>query len=280
MMPMLVTGVPIVLAFVLPWTAYQKFVDPPGDRLIKWHLAGHPPPDSLTAWQELRAAYTSHSPAQLLALRLGNIRYLAGEAAIEKSFYTYTFTADARLMQDEWFLHAVGVLNLGWLSMAWLAAVFVVRKRRLQPAVPFAGCIILIVSINLVIWCFIEFGPKYTALISSSYADFLLFSIGLIGFILAMPKLWIVTALAMQLFNFFVVWVWSPPYSFAGPSNMVVLQIPLLVCGGGLALLLMFYLGFRSSGIQRMLRFADGDTRSERIQSPVLQSGRGQTRSI
>ena len=31
------------LTFVLlaaPWTAYQKLYDPPGDRLVRWHLGG------------------------------------------------------------------------------------------------------------------------------------------------------------------------------------------------------------------------------------------------
>jgi len=30
----------IVVVFYLPWSAYQKYVDPPGNRLLKIHLAG------------------------------------------------------------------------------------------------------------------------------------------------------------------------------------------------------------------------------------------------
>jgi hypothetical protein len=33
-------GLAVLLVLVVPWTAYQKYGDPPGDRLIKWSLAG------------------------------------------------------------------------------------------------------------------------------------------------------------------------------------------------------------------------------------------------
>jgi hypothetical protein len=41
-------GATFGILLYLPWLAYQRFVDPPGDRLLKWHLAGvtTPTPDS------------------------------------------------------------------------------------------------------------------------------------------------------------------------------------------------------------------------------------------
>jgi hypothetical protein len=40
----------VVLAFYLPWSAYQKYVDPPGNRLLKIHLAGVLAIDSRSIW--------------------------------------------------------------------------------------------------------------------------------------------------------------------------------------------------------------------------------------
>ena len=36
----LVVAALVGLAFLAPWTAYQQWVDPPGDRLVKWQLGG------------------------------------------------------------------------------------------------------------------------------------------------------------------------------------------------------------------------------------------------
>ena len=47
----------IFFALTLPWTAYQKFHAPPGDRLIKWHLAGQIPPDARSVLTTLRENY-------------------------------------------------------------------------------------------------------------------------------------------------------------------------------------------------------------------------------
>jgi len=232
---LMLVAVPIVLAFVLPWIAYQKLADPPGDRLIKWHLAGHPEPDSLTAWQELRKAYTSHTVAQIAALRWGNVVYLFSGAP------TYPTTDNAleneRQSQREFFFQAIGVLNLGFFAMAYAA------WRGIRPAVPFAGWIILAVLLNLAVWCCLEFGPKMTPLIHSSYADFLMLSLGLLGFLLALPRLWIIAAFVLQVLNTTLLWVWSPPYAMAertSPINTVMLQIPLLVFGILIALALIF----------------------------------------
>lgn len=34
-----IAGLGVFALTYLPWTAYQRFIDPPGDRLLKWHLA-------------------------------------------------------------------------------------------------------------------------------------------------------------------------------------------------------------------------------------------------
>jgi hypothetical protein len=234
---------PILLTFVLPWTAYQKLADPPGNRLIKWHLAGHTDVDANTAWQDVRDAYASRSPGQILALRWSNVAYLFGETPVERFSLPMNHAAseEARIFQREWVWHAVGILNAGWL----VAVFFACRKQSNRP-IPFSGWLVLIAVLNLLMLCAIEFGPKYTAAKVSSYADILLLSIGLLGFILQLPRLLISLLLALQILNLSVVWIWSPPYRFsglAGPLNTVTLQLPLMIFGSILALLLLCCLG-------------------------------------
>ena len=45
------------LFLYLPWVLYQKLVDPPGDRLLKWHLAGRNDPTKETFLQVLHDYY-------------------------------------------------------------------------------------------------------------------------------------------------------------------------------------------------------------------------------
>ena len=48
-----------------PWIAYQKFYDPPGDRLLKWHLGGQIPKEARGTWQTIRENYAALSWSQI-----------------------------------------------------------------------------------------------------------------------------------------------------------------------------------------------------------------------
>jgi hypothetical protein len=61
---------------LMPWLAYQRFYDPPGDRLLKIHLAGIAPDDdkdTRTLWRTLRDEYGKLTPARYLAGRWSNV---------------------------------------------------------------------------------------------------------------------------------------------------------------------------------------------------------------
>jgi hypothetical protein len=63
------------VAFVVlyaPWAAYQKFVDPPADRLLKWILAGVSDIDPRPFSQALIDSYKGQSMSALIATRVGN----------------------------------------------------------------------------------------------------------------------------------------------------------------------------------------------------------------
>ena len=71
----------------LPWTFYQRFYDPPGDRLLKWHLAGITQLDKRPFFKLLRDQYGQMSPVQLLKAKEANFgRLVQGE----KEFWSNT----------------------------------------------------------------------------------------------------------------------------------------------------------------------------------------------
>ena len=57
-----------------PWVAYQKYYEPPGNRLLKWHLAGVIPPDSRSFGETLVDGYRQLGWHGALANRLNNLR--------------------------------------------------------------------------------------------------------------------------------------------------------------------------------------------------------------
>lgn len=254
---------PILLAFLLPWMAYQKFVDPPGNRLIKWHLAGHSEIEPSPPMEVIRKAYATYSWSQLAALRWSNIKLLAGfqPFGLYGSFGLQDWTTrnggleidqvaseSSRSAQRDAIWDAVGLLNIGW-----FAAAYFFFKKRSKPKVPYSGWFLLIVAVNMLFWCLVEFGPQFTTIATCSFGDFLLLCVGLLGFILELPTFAVFSILAVQIFNFFVVWVCSPPYAFnawAGPAYTVSLQMPLVVLGVLLTLLLLWHLCRRTGAAE------------------------------
>ncbi len=68
------------LAFLLylPWMGYQNFFDPPGNRMLKYHLAGEMAVDQRSFGEALIAAYSELSFKQVLAYKIENFDAAAG----------------------------------------------------------------------------------------------------------------------------------------------------------------------------------------------------------
>jgi len=220
-----VAGAVIVfLLFFAPWMAYQKFYDPPGNRLSKMHLAGVIPVDGRSAWEAIKDSYTRTPAHTTVEYKLRNFATLVGP----KFFTGYGLDERARIAQRTHISNALGILNLGWL----IAIILSIRRKR-QSAVPGAALLAGIALVNLATWSLILFGPAYTVTDHSSYADLLIVSIGLLGFILTAPRIIIVAAFAWQLVNFFLVWICFTPIPLPRPDNTHAppeLHWPTLVC--------------------------------------------------
>jgi hypothetical protein len=225
----------IVAAFCLPWSAYQKYVDPPGNRLLKTHLAGVLSVDSRSTWQTIRESYSSHTLGEIMRYKWSNVALIAGRNFLDSYGLSALrvkgglhvdagATEASRIAQREFIWNAVGIANIGWLAVA---VVLLPGRRKLQP-MPFSGWLIMVAVFNLVFWSFITFGPDETVTTHSSFADIVMVSVGLLGFLLALWRFVYLLALALQLFNFFAVWVWSLPARIATP---VLIQVPLLALG-------------------------------------------------
>ena len=69
----LLVAVVVALALLAPWTAYQRWVDPPGDRLVKWQIGGSLAIDDRGAVETIVDSYQAVGWDGTVALKRANV---------------------------------------------------------------------------------------------------------------------------------------------------------------------------------------------------------------
>jgi hypothetical protein len=64
------------LVLYLPWVAYQRYVDPPGTRLVKWAFAGSHNIDDRSVSQTIADRYASTPLSEVIDARITNAKFL------------------------------------------------------------------------------------------------------------------------------------------------------------------------------------------------------------
>jgi len=66
----------ISVVLYIPWILYQRLLDPPGDRLVKWHLAGMIEPNNMSTFEALSLAYHNLNVKIWLDGRIDNFKVI------------------------------------------------------------------------------------------------------------------------------------------------------------------------------------------------------------
>lgn len=218
---LLVIGGTAAAIVYAPWTTYQKLADPPGDRLLKYHLAGRTaidPRDSLTVIAE---AYAQTSLDQIVRKKGSNLRVLVGDFSnLPSNLATAAREAGAgdlraaywrfvNAVQGGAFFHllqSLGVLAAG-VPFLWLA-------RRSAPTFATAGRYCLVASFaTIAVWCLLMFGPEGCVVHQGSYfVNALLHVAGALG-LLALPPVARGLLMGLHLCLTTAVWVLSPTWN-------------------------------------------------------------------
>ena len=211
------TNLTVILAtaFVLylPWLLYQKLFDPPGDRLLKYHLAGVENVDSRPALQAIRDAYSSLDSHQLLNNKWTNLMaatdhqndYWSNVRFVLLNLFQHDAGQPARITHNASDARTISffffVPGLGFL-IAGVPAVLIgcVTKRR-SPEWKSAAYMWLFSALTILIWCLLMFGPSTTVIHQGSYAVNLLSYAGSVLALWALsPRLaWVVSGLQIAL---------------------------------------------------------------------------------
>jgi hypothetical protein len=215
----LVLAITTFAALYLPWFAYQKFYDPPGNRLLKWHLAGVEKIDSRSFGVTIKKSYSERSLDEALDTWTANLSAVFKLPDISMK----NLRGSLRNAQFQSHSSTLGVLALGWLTLVLRSMVF----RKFEPE--FFQSLLPFVLGSLAFWILIVFVPGGTIIHQGSYCTtVLVIMVGSAG-LACWPKIAGAIALIVHAFAFWWIWVLSSP-------GMLTLKLSPLIMSA-------FYLG-------------------------------------
>jgi hypothetical protein len=187
------------LLTVLPWVLFTKLIDPPGDRLGKWHLAGIVTPDARGLGQTVIDSYRSRTLEQVAADKLRNVTMQFGEPSMYRSALQFG--------SKSWWDQQFGILAIACFP-AWLGvAALLFRKSR--SALAGTWPLHLLWMVALAVTCVMMFGPvldvdpvdatAYPSLPQQSYFVPALALLGAALALLSLPTPLRVTLIVLQL---------------------------------------------------------------------------------
>jgi len=212
-----------VVAFALinaPWQYYKKAVDPPGDRLYKWHMAGQEAIDDRSALETIIDAYEPLSFSDWIENKMYNYSATWGGLWSFQRHLSVRKWHDTDLWRKMGFYHldfALGVFLFGFLAM--VAMVFRQSGRqqvsRLLP-------VLIIGLMTWFVWGLIAYGipPSRTVLHHGSFAMVLML-MGALGYYLSKWPQMINALLVVQWVILFWVWVLDTEVKSEFPSELM-----------------------------------------------------------
>jgi hypothetical protein len=171
----------------LPWVLYQRFADPPGDRLLKWHLAGVVPSDDPRGFgQALLDSLQSRGLEGWLADRVANLGAVFNPNLLAGVNCFCVDTIRARRSAE--FTTTTIALDLAFPALLAIAVLLLIRvacQRRLRLE-DRQFLLIGAVSVACILgWCLLMFIPGSTIVHQGSQVWLML--------LIAAPAVWLAT---------------------------------------------------------------------------------------
>jgi len=224
----LLPGILMLALFLLPWTLYQKFYDPPGDRLLKWHLAGVTEYNERSFPQLLSEAYTKPGARVIIHNKIQNVKTLLGPSPRNilgtgrNSLPWRSRVAWYKEAALFYFFQTLGVLNLGVLVL--LFGRFTRIRREHEQLFYAIQRLVSLTLVSLMVWCLLLYTPGSTVIHQGSLADVVvLFVAFALSFAVLIPRLTYIL-LGLQVFVLFPLFAVTSPtagsqYSILGVSR-------------------------------------------------------------
>ncbi len=167
-------GLVVGIALMAPWSAYQKYGDPPGNRLTKWTLAGVVEIDNRGILESLRDSYAEAGIGGTLHNKAENFATMSGGTmavdALDNAIDSGDLGEVARALRAVGFFYLLP--SMGLLLLAPVAMALARHRGRRNPAEwSFALTCFAVFAIGAVVWGLLVFGngADRTLLHISSY---------------------------------------------------------------------------------------------------------------
>ncbi|QYM79765.1 hypothetical protein K0B96_03870 [Horticoccus luteus] len=214
------------LLLVIPWVLFQRFYDPPGNHLLKWHLAGVTAIDDRGVVETLRAAYSALSFDTWLAGKRYNLAVLFGGSFTE-IFNIFTTPIKPRRIHEFFYLfRAMGLLNLAW--FLWPAARSA-RNGTTRPNLSLRWTLVGWTLLTLALWILLMFEPGSTLLHQGSYAVMLVGCTLAVVILLEIPFWLSAIVLGWHFVYFSATWLPYTGSAKLNPGEFVVMGIGILL---------------------------------------------------
>ncbi len=237
-LPLRALAIATLTAFLiyLPWILYQKIYDPPGDRLLKYHLGGageHLDPRPFT--EVLASSYAKLSARQILNNKVEN---LTTDVGYLREYWSDAMQLPATAADMRRLMFFYFVPNLGFLVLGPFALLIGLKKQWRSAEWKTAAILWLFVGLTIISWCLLMFGPATTVIHQGTYVMVLL---GYAGSILALWTVsswlaWLIGSLQIALnFVVYVLCIRQPLPNQLPPEGVVryaTLSLALLAIAG------------------------------------------------
>jgi hypothetical protein len=154
-------GLAVGIVLLAPWSAYQKWGDPPGNRLVKWTLAGVVDVDDRGTAETISDSYAEAGLDGAIGNKVENLKTIGGSMAVEPFSEALDKGGVEALMRAArydaflYLLPSMGLLLLAPFAMAFGAA----RRQRGDPREwNFALSCFAVFAIGVLVWALLVFG--------------------------------------------------------------------------------------------------------------------------
>lgn len=194
------------------WSYYQNVIDPPGNRLLKWHLAGIVPIDPRSVGQALWESYRALTINEIYTYKVSNLLAIFGEPIILIKNTLKVFFDDSR-KETISAVRSAQFFNI-WAACGFFSfSLFALLAGRYLPfsVEKKIGYRFLYVSVvSIFIWSMLMFGPGSTAIHQGSLAVLIFLLSGLVLFSCSVNKYLAYLLSALNFTLVFVVYIYVP----------------------------------------------------------------------
>lgn len=173
-LPSLVKCGAVAVLLYLPWVLYQRLIDPPGDRLLKWHFAGQIEVSNSTLFQALGAAYSNRSFGGWILDRVGNVRLMTAHTT---EFFADVWSLLANpgpseiktVVERSFFFTSYSMWFASPLLLVPILIYLRLRRQGGAPPLPWPPGVVASLGLSLLFWVSVMLLPESTIIHSGAY---------------------------------------------------------------------------------------------------------------